>query len=216
MAYSCGNSMLYNNTRKPVKFLWEITKIFKGNRIITIKPTFKCNMKCYYCAVTNASEYYKVDYDTPPPYDELPPEYWIKLIKRIKPDVINFSGGEPGLYKGLAEIVNYAVKQRCLVSISSNLTVLSEFYKIYPTWRVYFFHTVHPGANLIGYHKMRQFFHVSLRTLSPLPLKKHEDQLVSWGLPDFNLIYSPDGSLYDSCDGASLKSNVIVTHNIKL
>jgi organic radical activating enzyme len=167
--------------------------------------------------VVNASKYYNVDYKTPPPYKEMPPEYWMKVIKRVKPDLITFTGGEPGLYGGLANVVNYAVRQGILIQILSNLTHLDEFYKIEPTWRVYFIHTLHPGQSLYGYNEMSKDFHVTLRILKANPNKsKHERQLIEWKDTKYRLMYAPDGTLYDSCDAIALGSNAIVTNTIEL
>jgi organic radical activating enzyme len=199
-----------------MKLRWELAKLLKGNRYIAIKPTIKCNLRCGYCSVINANKYYDVDYPTPPPYKEMPPEYWMKVIKRVKPDLITFTGGEPGLYKGLAEVVNYAVKQGILIQILSNLTVLDEFYKIKKTWRVYFIHTVHPGAQLYGYNLISQEFHVTRRILRDNPILKSERQLITWKDTKYRLMYAPDGTLYDSCDAIALGSNAIVTNSIEL
>jgi organic radical activating enzyme len=199
-----------------MKLRWELAKLLKGNRYIAIKPTIKCNLRCDYCSVINANKYYDVDYPTPPPYKEMPPEYWMKVIKRVKPDLITFTGGEPGLYKGLAEVVNYAVKQGILIQILSNLTVLDEFYKIKKTWRVYFIHTVHPGAKLYGYNLISQEFHVTRRILRDNPILKSERQLITWKDTKYRLMYAPDGTLYDSCDAIALGSNAIVTNSIEL
>jgi organic radical activating enzyme len=198
------------------KYLWELAKLFKGKRYIAIKPTIKCNLNCSYCSVINASKYYKVSYKTPPAYKEMPPEYWMKVIKRVKPDLITFTGGEPGLYKGLADVVNYAVKQGCLVQILSNLTVLEEFFKIEQTWRVYFIHTIHPGSSLIGYKQISEYFHITLRVLKENPVEKNERQLITWRDTKYRLMYAPNGMLFDSCDAIALGSNAVVTNSITL
>ena len=200
-----------------MKLRWELTKLLKGKHYIAIKPTIKCNLNCWYCSVVNAKKYYKVDYKTPPDYIERTPEYWMKVIKRVKPDLITFTGGEPGLYKGLAAVVNYAVKQGCLIQILSNLTVLDEFLRINKTWRVYFIHTVHPGQSLNGHKEISKYFHVTKRILKKPPDKsKHERQLIEWKDTKYRLMYAPDGTLYDSCDAIALGSNYVVTNSIEL
>ena len=200
------------------KYLWELCKLLKGKRYIAIKATIICNLKCDYCSVVNANKYYDVDYPTPPKYEEMPPLFWMKVIKRVKPDLITFTGGEPGLYKGLSDIVNYAVKEKCLVQILSNLTVLDEFRKITPTWRVYFIHTTHPNTSLKGYNEMSKLFHVTKRVLKEKLIRnsKHERQLIAWKDTQYRLMYAPDGTLYDSCDAIALGSNAIVTNSINL
>jgi len=167
--------------------------------------------------VINAKKYYKVRHKTPPSYKEMTPEYWMKVIKRVKPDIITFTGGEPGLYKGISEVVNYAVERKCLVQILSNLTTLDEFYKIKPTWRVYFINTIHPGQDTTGYHAMSKLFHVTRRILKTIPNNsRHERQLIAWKDTKYRLMYAPDGTLYDSCDAIALGSNAIVTNSIEL
>ena len=201
-----------------MKIRWELSKLLKGKRYIAIKATIICNLKCDYCSVINAKKYYDVPYPTPPKYKEMSPLFWMKVIKRVKPDLITFTGGEPGLYKGLSEIVNYAVKEKCLVQILSNLTVLNEFRKIIPTWRVYFIHTVHPSASLNGYEEISKLFHVTKRVLKENPegSLKQERQLITWKDTQYRLMYAPDGTLYDSCDAIALGSNAIVTNSINL
>jgi hypothetical protein len=157
-----------------------------------------------------------MDYKSPPDYKEMSPEYWMKVIKRVKPDLITFTGGEPGLYKGLWEVVNYAVSKGCLVQILSNLTVLDEFYKMKRSWRIYFIHTWHPGANLKGYHEISKLFHVTMRVLREKPTEKNERQLITWKDTKYRLMYAPDGTLYDSCDAIALGSNAVVTDSIEL
>ena len=200
------------------KIIWEIAKLFKGKRYIAIKATIKCNLKCTYCSVTQASKLYWVDYPSPPAYKEMTPEYWMKVIKRVKPDLITFTGGEPGLYKGLADIVNYAVKQGCLIQILSNLTVLDEFHKINPSWRVYFMHTQHKGTKPLNVADISRKFHVTVRVLKDKPAKnsRYEKPIITWKDTTYRLMYAPDGTLYDSCDAIALGSNSIVTNTIKL
>jgi organic radical activating enzyme len=200
-----------------MKLRWELAKLFKGNRYIAIKPTIKCNLKCDYCSVINANKYYDVDYPTPPPYKEMPPEYWMKVIKRVKPDLITFIGGEPGLYKGLAEVVNYAVERGCLVQILSNLTVLTEFWQMKDSWRISFIHTAHKGTKIENYNTISKWYHVTRRILKENPNKgRHEKPIITWKDTQYRLMYAPDGTLYDSCDAIALGSNAIVTNSIEL
>jgi organic radical activating enzyme len=199
------------------KILWELSKLFKGNRYIAIKPTIVCNLHCWYCSGTNTSKYYDIDYKTPPPYQEVSPEWWMKLIKRANPDVLTISGGEPGLYKGLADVINYATSRGILVQVLSNLTDLTEFKKIKKTWRVYFLHTEHPGATLKGYEEISKDFNVILRILTDNPRRtRHEKPIIRRRDIKFRMFYAPDGSLYDCCDAVDLKDNFLTTDSIEL
>jgi len=217
-AILAGRTIIYLiivNWNKINKVRWEIAKILRGKRYIAIKPTMRCNMNCYYCGVNNAGQYYPGNIKTPVKYEEKTPLYWIKLISRVKPDVLTISGGEPGLYYQLSEIVNYAVSKGVLVQIISNMTEVAEFNKITPTWRVNFIHTRHPGIKHHNYDKVD--FPVTVRVLKNKPDRKtrHEKKIINHRDDGFRLIYGPDGTLYDSCDGVSLRDNAIVTEVFK-
>lgn len=200
------------------KILWEVAKLFKGKRYIAIKTTLKCNLSCTYCSVIQASKIYKVDYETPPYFKEQSPEYWMKLIKKVKPDLITFSGGEPGLYKGLSDIINYAIDNHCLVQVLSNMTVIDEFLKIKPSWRVVFIHTAHKGTKPKNAEIIKSKFPVTIRILKENPVKgsRYEKKIITSADYTFKLMYAPDGTLYDNCDALALRSNAIVTNTIVL
>lgn len=195
------------------KYIWELVKLFSRKRTLNIKPTMRCNLDCYYCAVNLASIYYPVDYDTPRTYAEQTPEWWIKLIKRAKPSVICISGGEPGLYRGLHKIVNYAIENNILVQILTNLTRVDEYKLIKKSWRVYLLFTLHPKGSMKYYDEMNDRFHVTKRVIKELPDKKtrHEKKMILRKVDNYLIIHNPNGEIFDSCDSSSLGDNRVVT-----
>ena len=58
---------------------------------------------------------------------ESTPQEWIDTINDLNPSVMHITGGEPGIYQGLAEVVN-SVNGSC--KIFTNLSVIDEFLKI--------------------------------------------------------------------------------------
>jgi SAM-dependent methyltransferase len=82
--------------------------------------TTRCSYDCPTCSVRVKGE---------APIKESTPEEWIKCLNSLNASVIHISGGEPGLYIGLSEIVN------CMASrakIFTNLSTIDEFLKISP------------------------------------------------------------------------------------
>lgn len=79
---------------------------------INLHITQKCNYNCKYCFAHFADK------------DDLSVDAWKKIIDNIKQsgkiDAINFAGGEPVLYKGFSEILDYAYQRGFRLSIISN------------------------------------------------------------------------------------------------
>jgi len=189
------------------KYLWEIALRLKRGKVIVIKPTMRCNLNCPYCIVDKTL-------NTRPKFKEMPVMSWLKLIGEEiwngKVKLLVISGGEPGLYKDLHAIVNYAVDNGILVQIISNITHLSEFDKIKDSWRVVFLSTYHPVGSLkrfmFGYKELSSRFYVTVRELRPkgdmnpryisfaktIPIKDEQSDKEME-------IYAPDGTKYNSC-----------------
>jgi organic radical activating enzyme len=187
------------------KYFWEVRKILNEGEILRIKPTMRCNIVCPYCTV-NMQRGGK----RPPIYEEREAALWISLIAEKKPKLVVFSGGEPGMYPGLSEVVNYAVRFGCQVQIITNLLVMKEFEKINRSWRVVFLATYHPVAPLdlylSNYNRLSKHFWVTVREIRPF--EDLHPKYIPWAKTKVMLseepkipmwIYAPDGSLHKSC-----------------
>ena len=88
----------------------------KGYRIIQIHPTLKCNLTCLHCYSSSAPR--------------LKQELDIDLLKSFLEDArqegynaISLSGGEPFLYSGLTELLQYAKSLGYFNSVTTNGTL---------------------------------------------------------------------------------------------
>lgn len=79
---------------------------------INLHVTQRCNYRCRYCFAHFSDS------------EDLPLELWKRIIDNIKQsgeiDAINFAGGEPVLYKGFHELMEYAYQQGFRLSIITN------------------------------------------------------------------------------------------------
>lgn len=79
---------------------------------VNLHITQKCNYACKYC-------FAHFDH-----HNDLSVDQWKHIIDNLKAsglvDAINFAGGEPVLYKGFTELVNYAYDQGFKLSIITN------------------------------------------------------------------------------------------------
>ena len=194
---------------KPLKkYLWELALILQRGPILRIKLTMRCNLKCPYCSVNMA-------HGRQPKFEEMGVESWLTFLadqlwnNRIKLLVI--SGGEPGLYKDLASIVNYAVDNGMLVQIITNLTKIEEFQKIKKSWRVIFLSTYHPVGDLDNYlnnyNTLSKKFYITVRELRPWSYQMVPEYIpwasvkaIAESQDETQMeIYAPDGSKHESC-----------------
>jgi len=96
-------------------------------QIVNVLLTRKCNLRCSYCKIVRdipeVPSYPTIDYYN---RNELKPEQWIEIIKRIVKNNRNvffiFYGGEPFLYKGLSDILIYCNDNKVNYTIISNNT----------------------------------------------------------------------------------------------
>lgn len=88
-------------------------------KIVVLELTYKCNIKCIHCSVN----YNYIDSD-------LSSSEWISILHKLKQEgteKIILSGGEPLLYKGFWEVLDYATKNFKNVGITSNgIAILNQ------------------------------------------------------------------------------------------
>lgn len=104
--------MLIKNLRKlPVSKL-----LHHSGVTANLMLTRRCNLRCPYCEVINRNNGI-----------ELNTQQWKKIIKNLSNKFINivFTGGEPLLYDGVEELINYA-HQHTFVGLLTNGTLLEE------------------------------------------------------------------------------------------
>ena len=99
--------------------------------------TLLCNLRCPYCSDGRA--YDKTDMG----YPTLSAEEWTEIINRLPGDAVIFTGGEPALHPGLADIVNGIRQQRILLytNLAYNVPKLLDRFRKPVT----FFTSFHPS-----------------------------------------------------------------------
>ena len=181
------------------KYLWELKGLFvKPEEVLMIKPTMRCNLHCFYCAVNIAHR------GRPPEYNELSPEFWVDMIRDSSKKMLVISGGEPGIYDGLAKIVNAAIEKKMLIRIFTNLTVINEFLSIKDSWRVVCLATYHYLGGyckfMDNYNILNKRFYITVREIATKRLSFSKMvEMAKEQSDDFRLIYAPDGRLFTSC-----------------
>jgi MoaA/NifB/PqqE/SkfB family radical SAM enzyme len=90
-------------------------------RFITIKPTFRCNLRCEFCRyVVNGQVFGKADYFL---QDE-----WLELIDQVAPHkpYISITGGEPLLYPKIGELLARIQHHNLYATMVTNATLLER------------------------------------------------------------------------------------------
>jgi MoaA/NifB/PqqE/SkfB family radical SAM enzyme len=90
-------------------------------RFITIKPTFRCNLRCSFCRyVSNGQVFGGPDYFLD--------EEWINLVDEVAPHKPYFSitGGEPLIYPGLGRLLRRMKHHDLHVCMVTNATLLER------------------------------------------------------------------------------------------
>lgn len=106
--------------------------------------TMRCNFHCCYCGLI----YYQEDLYRGDEYAplEVSPEIWIENINRCVPGrkqlTVIIGTGEPGIYEGMAEIVNN-VKFTVVVYTNCSTAALKEYKKMVPRHTLLFYVTYH-------------------------------------------------------------------------
>lgn len=174
------------------KFRWELFRVFHP-KIITIKPTFRCNQNCKDCIVNKSI-------GKRPIFNEISVQDWLDIIFKEKAKIVNISGGEPLIYRDLPILVNTLIKKGYIVSIFTNLKSLDGL-SIKPSWRVIFRATYHDNGTqdrllnfMMNLWRYRSRFYVQVIELetnfiegSIIKIKKDTQS------SDYVEIYAPDG-----------------------
>jgi len=132
---------------------------------------------------------------------------WKERLDRIpyKVKEVVVSGGEPLIYRDIAELVNYMLDKKWLVSIATNMTVLRGM-RIKRSWRLNFHVTYHHDYPLeqflANYESYKSHFHrVKLFEIgtSLLRMSRTKPLIIDNKGRDKELVlYGPDGKLYKS------------------
>lgn len=116
---------------------------------ILIKPTMKCNLKCKYCIVNKTL-------GKRPVFNEVYYAEWIELLKKRKPQLVTFSGGEPFLYPYIGIIINYLTRNKIFVTVSTNLMSKNGAY-INPSKYLWFYATNHKSNTELFKRNLRYY-----------------------------------------------------------
>ena len=112
----CIKNLIINSKKC---FLKKILKKPKFDGRMRIYLTIKCNLSCPYCVNGyDNSDFKGYGYRLRSPKD------WINQINSIGRDVV-FTGGEPFLYKGFADIIN-SINKKLSISIYTNFALNIE------------------------------------------------------------------------------------------
>jgi len=112
---------------------------------LRVCPTFRCNQNCGYCGLTHYQENLCATHR----YirEEVDPGKWIDNIARVIPTrshfIVIFGTGEPGLYHGIAEVVNSIQWNTFYYSNCSNLA-MPEIRKLIPRPTLSIYCSYHP------------------------------------------------------------------------
>ena len=184
-----------------------VLKRLKTGTKLHIFLTFKCTLKCSYCA----NEFY---HNSKPKSKTLTPDEWMDLIESfpVKIREVTLTGGEPMLYKGFSELVNKILATGRFVKVITNLT-LDNGLAVNSSYRVRYWATYHGSeASLIVPHQLswiqrleeyRKKFRVDVVELETNYIKgsirkKIFNTEIEWDacIDHKYLIYAPDGSFY--------------------
>lgn len=90
-------------------------------RFLTIKPTFRCNLRCSFCRyVSNGQVFGKADY--------FRDDEWLDLVDEVAPHKPYFAitGGEPLLYPGIGKLLERMKHHKLHVAMVTNATLLER------------------------------------------------------------------------------------------
>lgn len=206
-AFDNDDNLDYLKTRK--KYAWIFKPklygkllFFKKGQRISLFLTFKCNLKCNYCSLlfSTGGKW---------PQSEISSvKEWKDFLKGLKDPIkeITLTGGEPTLYPGFVDLVNWLLEKGYFVKVYSNLTKPEPFFGIKQSFRFIIHASYHKSFrakkfiknyNLLRYHHRVDVYELGKRRLGiktklrPV-LKKRELSK--------DLIFAPDRILYANCD----------------
>lgn len=90
-------------------------------RFITIKPTFRCNLRCSFCRyVSNGQVFGKADY--------FKDDEWIRLVDEVAPlkPYFSITGGEPLMYPGIGKLLRRFKHHGLHAAMVTNATLLER------------------------------------------------------------------------------------------
>ena len=119
------NEGILVNSSKPKPFIRGIPRknMLSAPYLVTINPTFRCNLKCWFCfRPKNESNQFKIE-------NELTIEDYYKLFTQLKESgvfLLEIMGGEPFLKDDLLDILKLANKFPFRITISTNGTLIDS------------------------------------------------------------------------------------------
>jgi len=177
-------------------------KLFKRGVTVSLTLLYDCNLKCSYCSLKNETD------KRPEGSAKHGAQYWINYINSfpVKVKEVFLTGGEPGLYKHIAELTNGLIKEGYFVTIFTNLTRIGSFMSIEDSPRLKFQATYHESmiAEIFdeNYQRMNKYFRVDVDEIETNKFtysnKKKFTNLANESETDRFRIDS-DGAIYVSC-----------------
>jgi len=140
--------------------------IFKPRpeRLVSIYPTFKCNLNCLYCGR---------QYDIEKPEDGLTNYLqWIDIIGKYNVNSVRISGGEPMLYRDITLLINSLLEDKYYVRLVTNL-IVNDISGVLPNPRFRILATYHKDSMtnkqkerfILNYHRYKKDYLIDVREL---------------------------------------------------
>lgn len=109
-----------NELLKTISTHINYTKLDDFCEVVHLELTNRCNLKCEYCYKDKAKK------------KDMPLKNWYKIIDSLVDYgvfQVTFGGGEPLIYKHMPQLLDYCVKKRLNVAMTTNGILLSAFQK---------------------------------------------------------------------------------------
>jgi len=115
-------------------------------RYLAIFPTWRCNLKCPYCAYRPQGDYVDVYRGLSKiPMNEVAPDIWVNFLKGCANTLIDICGGEPLLYKELHKILD-SLPASSKYAMTSNTTLFNQIFDLNPEKCLCWTASYHPSA----------------------------------------------------------------------